>query len=271
MSSIHNIDVVVVNYNAGDVLQQCLSTLLNGADSVVNAVVVDNHSTDDSLAPLRSQPFVQQIKLIENSYNAGFAQGCNQGAAMGDATFLAFINPDCFISQAQIQSLVELLNRNEKGGMIGCRVLNTDGTLQAASRRRLPTFWRILFQLTRLSRLPGIKGVTINDTAAVEGDLSVEAVNGACMVIRRRCFEAINGFDESFPLHFEDLDLFVRLKAAGHDIIYTDSVTVTHLKGHSSKDSEQVSQWKRQGLLRYLKKHRPRWEYRVTKWLLGAK
>ncbi|MCX7552650.1 glycosyltransferase family 2 protein [Marinicella sp. S1101] len=267
----HNIDVVVVNYNAGDVLQQCLSKLVKGIDSGINVVVVDNHSTDDSLVRLKKQSFAKQLKLIENLQNSGFAKGCNQGAAAGEGEFLAFINPDCFISHEQLQSMVAELSRNQQAAMIGCRVLNTDGTLQAASRRRLPTFWRILFQLTRLSHIPGVKGVTINSPAAVDGVLQVEAVNGACMVVRRRSFDAIDGFDESFPLHFEDLDLFARLKAVGHDIIYIDSVAVTHLKGHSSKNTREVSQWKRQGLLRYLKKHRPRWEYQVTKWLLGAK
>jgi GT2 family glycosyltransferase len=260
------LDVVIVNYNSGQMLEQCLSHLYSMPGIGINVSIIDNNSTDDSLLCLKSKD--QTISVIKNSANIGFSSACNQGVESGQAAQIAFVNPDCFINSQQLEQLSNQLAQHDGAALIGCRVLNDDGSLQAASRRRLPTFWRIIWHLTGFYRWPMFKGINIDDDGKFEVVQKVEAVNGACYLVKRTVFEQLNGFDEAYPLHFEDLDLFARIQAEHFNIIYDSSVEVKHLKGQSKQDSQQIKAWKKQGLLRYLAKHRPQWEYRAVKFWL---
>ncbi|WP_223787056.1 glycosyltransferase family 2 protein [Marinicella meishanensis] len=256
------IDVVVVSHNSGAVLQDCLAALLQPAAAAIRICLVDNASTDDSRALI---PNDERITVINNTQNLGFATACNQGAQTGQAPTVAFINPDCFIQAQQLQQLSTTLDATPGAVLVGCQVLNQDGSLQPASRRRLPTLWRVLCHITGLSRLPGFRGINIRETAPPQQAQPVEAVNGACFVVQRAAFEAIGGFDEGFPLHFEDLDLFVRLQQNQGQLWYEPAVAVTHLQGHSEQRSAVIKAWKKQGLRRYFRKHRPRWEHALIK------
>ncbi len=271
MNSAKALDVVVVNYNAGDALKQCLSMFTSAGEEVFQTVVVDNNSTDDSLADIEKSNAFSQLTVVRNPTNVGFAKACNQGAELGEADCLAFVNPDCFVSSQQLQELSNTLLNHKAAALIGCRVMNEDGSIQAATRRRLPTFWRIFFHMTKLSKVPGLRGININDDGLFAEVQNVEAVNGACVVIKRQHFEQLGGYDEGFPLHFEDLDLFARIKAQDLDVLYAPNIEVKHLKGQSSVDTKQVTAWKRRGLLRYLLKHRPHWEYQIARFILGSK
>jgi GT2 family glycosyltransferase len=261
-------DVVIVNHNSGSALRRCLQTLWQDAANQFNVVLVDNASTDESLQNL---PDSEQIKLILNTENVGFARACNQGLGAGRSQWVVFLNPDCFATSSDITALCNELEQHPQAAMIGCRVLNEDGTLQAASRRRLPGFWRIVMHLSGLSRWPMFTGINIAQKDRLDGVIEVEAINGALMLGRRSELEALGGFDEQYPLHFEDLDLFARILSAGKTVLYDDRVAVTHLKGHSKQDSQRIKLWKRQGLCRYLQKHRPAWEARLVSWMLGVK
>ncbi|MFC3193142.1 glycosyltransferase family 2 protein [Marinicella sediminis] len=261
-------DVVIVNHNSGQALQQCLQGLLNAGSPDVQLILVDNASSDDSLDRL---PSSANIRLIRNSQNVGFAKACNQGLNSGQADCVVFLNPDCFTSVAQLEQLRQQLWKHPEAVLIGCRVLNEDGSMQAASRRRLPTFWRIVWQLTGCSRFRLFKGINIRDDGRFKQTIEVEAINGALMMGRREKLEQLGGFDEQYPLHFEDLDLFARVAKASKTILYDPSVEVIHLKGHSRQDSGLIKRWKRQGLKRFMQLHRPAWEARLVNWLTGSK
>lgn len=263
------VDVVVVNYNSGDALQNCLAQLLQPLTAALRVWVIDNDSTDTSLAD--AEVWKDQFGLIKQNENTGFSRACNLGASQGQAAVVAFVNPDCFVRAEQLQQLANTLMSHEKAALIGCRVLNQDGSLQAASRRRLPTFWRVFCHQTGLSRWPGFKGINIKDQGQFSQPQLVTAVNGACMLVKRQVFTALGGFDENYPLHFEDLDLFTRIGQAGQQVIYEPAVEVEHLHGHSKQVPAQIKKWKKQGLLRYFKLYRPAWEHWVLRLILGSK
>ncbi len=258
-----SLDVVVVNYNSGDTLKQCLEYLLeNQQHQPMDVFVVDNASQDQSIEAIK--PFESQVKLVQNTHNKGFASACNQGAALGQSGHIAFVNPDCFVTCLQLHELANDLKMQSNAALVGCRVLNTDGSLQAASRRRLPTFWRVVFHVTGLARFPFFKGINIKESGIFDDVIEVEAVNGACYVVNRADFEQIGGFDEGFPLHFEDLDLFSRLLKQKKSILYRSNIEVKHLHGESKQDASQIKIWKKQGLQRYFEKHRPTWESKLV-------
>lgn len=270
MNQASSIDVVVVNYNSGKALEVCINSLISSENSNLKVWVVDNHSVDDSLVFLENHSS-KQVELISNNENIGFARACNQAASLGKSEIIAFVNPDCFVTESQLMHLSSWLSSSETLALMGCRVLNEDGSIQAATRRRLPTLWRVIFHLTKLCYLPLFKGINIKDNNYYARPIDVEAVNGACFLIKRHCFELIDGFDETYQLHFEDLDLFARLSEQGFHLQYDSSISVTHWHGHSAQDPAVIKNWKRQGLLRYFKKHRPRWESRLVSWLIGPK
>lgn len=265
------LDVVIVNYNSGSLLKKCIEGLLDNEKIKINVFIVDNNSSDQSIGSLKEGQYLKKVGIIQNSSNLGYAKACNQGAKQGRGKLIAFINTDCFIQTCQLFKLISSLHDNKYAALIGCRVINQDGTLQAASRRRLPSFWRIIFHLSKLDRWPLFKGINIKDDGLFDEIQTVEAVNGACWVIKRKHFEFIDGFDEGFPLHFEDLDVFARLKSEGFSVLYDSQVQVVHIKGASSKNEGQIKKWKQQGLLRYFSKHRPKWEHKAAQFILGPK
>ncbi len=267
------LDVVVVNYNSGSALAQCIQTITQFEMLNLNVVVIDNHSSDQSMTALEDMIKSNgwNVNTLYNNSNLGFAKACNQGASTGQTDYIAFINPDCFINGQQLLHLKQRLSENTQAGLIGCRVLNPDMTLQAASRRRLPTFWRIVFHLTGLSRLPFFTGIHIKDQGLFDSVVTVEAVNGACLMVKRTAFQQVGGYDENYPLHFEDLDLFATLQCNNKAVLYDSSVQVVHLHGHSDQQVAQVKAWKRRGLLLFMQKHRPKWEYKISRFFLGLK
>lgn len=248
------VDVVVVNYNAGDCLLDLLKPL-HGQDHI-HITLVDNASTDDSQN--KAKQWVE--KLIQNKTNKGFATACNQGASHGSAPVIFFVNPDCLLPMAGLDAMTEQLLGSE-AALLGSHVVNFDGSIQRGTWRRLPTLWRVVVTQLGLERL-GLKGINLKHAAQPP-----EAVNGACYAIKREAFESIAGFDDAYPLHFEDLDLFARLQKSGRSLACAEEIKVKHIKGHSSTDQQQVAAWKKQGLLRYFQSHRPRWEYAVIRLL----
>lgn len=251
-----NLDLVIVNYNSGEALAQCLDHCLSQSTQTLklNATVIDNASNDQSWQAAASHP---QVRLIKNQHNQGYAAACNQAANLTQSELLAFINPDCFIQAEDLSKLAQHLQQQTNGGIISCRINNPDGSLQRANRRRLPTFGRVLATYLKLEKLPLIHGINITDRQPPLQPLTVEACSGAFFIIKRKLFEKIGGFDTDYPLHFEDLDLFKKVNDDGCHITYYPTITATHLKGHSKQNHKLIKSWKKQGLCRYFKKHRP--------------
>ncbi len=249
-----SVDVVVVNYNAGECLPALLAPWQGHPN--IKVTLVDNASEDGSQKKAEKQVH----HLIQNSKNKGFATACNQGAAHGTADVLFFVNPDCLLPVDVLQEMADRLLQS-KAALMGCCVVNLDGSLQRGTWRRLPTLWRVLVTMSGLERL-GIRGINLSKPPSMP-----EAVNGACYAIKRQVFESVGGFDPEYPLHFEDLDLFARLVQAGHRLACANDIQVKHIKGHSSTDTKQVAIWKKQGLLRFFERHRPRWEVAIIRFL----
>lgn len=252
-----SIQCVVVNYNAGDHLSACVGDLL-AQDMPGKVVVVDNGSTDTSLDGLR-QSGTKDLEIIRNRINRGFGAACNQGAAGATSAYLAFINPDCRLDTAALGALARTLESAPQSAIAGAWVSNAIGAGQRGTQRMLPTPRRALMTFTGLDhwmhRWPGLAGVNLKGDkpdAAVE----VEAVNGACFMIRRASFEQLHGFDEAYFLHCEDLDLFKRARDAGFRILLVPDANALHVGGVSSASAPFKSHWhKHVSMARYWRKH----------------
>lgn len=270
------VDVLVVNYNAGDWLARSLASIRpEGADDP-KLIVVDNGSTDGSLAAVRSwagdaaaAPGVDRPLTIDSvGRNTGFAAGVNRAAGHASREFLLILNPDCLIAPATLARLVDELDRHPRAALVSGKVLDGNGHEQRGSRRRLPTPSRVLNEMLPL----GGEGMDVTGTPAPREAIEVEAVSGACMLVRRDAFVDVDGMDERYPLHFEDLDLFARLIRGGRTLRWVPDAEIVHAGGRSSSHRPVAVLWaKHRGLWRYLGRHCaeqwPRWQRPL--WLLA--
>ena len=226
------IDVIIVNWNAGQQLLECVqSVIANGAGLVAKIIVVDNDSHDGSELPFLA---MAEVHLIRAGANLGFGKACNLGAANSTADFLLFLNPDAQIGPKTLSRVDAFMQSDaaKKVGIVGVQLL--EGSQHVArSCSRFPT------PLSMISRASGIDLVFPRlGSAMAEWDhkttREVDHVIGAFYLIRRACFERAGGFDERFFVYIEDLDLSFRAKMSGWKTIYLADVQAFHAGGGTS-------------------------------------
>jgi N-acetylglucosaminyl-diphospho-decaprenol L-rhamnosyltransferase len=241
VTSAADMDVVIVSWNTREHLARCLGALEAGTAGVaLNVIVVDNASTDGSPAMVTEK--FPPVRLIANADNLGFGRACNVGARAGRARAVLILNSDCEPAPGAIAAMLAALDADPALGGVFCRLLNSDGTLQPSVHRRLPTPWAhlgdVFFRSSlryALYRTPALKRWLLAPTARRHATAHEVAWGGAaCMLVRRSAFEAVGGFDETFFMYCEDLDLCARLGAAGHRLRYLPQAVVVHAWGAST-------------------------------------
>ena len=243
---IPRVSVVIVCHNSGPLLRHAIDSVLGQSlEGDLELMLADNASGEGQLDEL---PADSRLRLLLNPDNRGFGAACNQAAAIARGRFMLLLNPDC---QLPSDALSRLLSLREAEGVdvLGARLLNADGSLQAASYRRDPRPLRAIRQAF---------GASAGDLAIkADGDVTdVEAISGALMLMETSRFRELGGFDEGFRLHVEDLDLCRRAREAGLRVAVANRVEVTHAKGASSKARPVWVEWqKHRGMWRYFRKH----------------
>ncbi len=253
-----DITVIVVNYNAGHFLKTCLHSVLPQVNQVV---VVDNASADKSIAEcMKCFQQEKKVQFILNKGNLGFASACNIGLKEVTGTHVLFLNPDCYLEKDTVASLMKQLLVDETVGMVGGRLVNTDGTEQAGGRRAIPTPWRAFtraFGLYKLSsRWPRLFfDYNLHEQALPLKPVAVEAISGACMLVSTEAISDVGLWDEQYFLHCEDLDWCMRFRQKGWKIMFAPSVQITHALGVCSKARPVFVEWhKHKGMIRFYRK-----------------
>ncbi|WP_210208140.1 glycosyltransferase family 2 protein [Rhodoplanes roseus] len=251
-------DVIVVNYNAGGFLRDTIDAVLASC-AVARVVVVDNGSTDDSLAGLPRSGPGSRLDVIRNAVNLGFATACNVGLGHASADFVLLLNPDCRPMPGAIERLIAVLIEHPDAGMSGPLLLNPDGSEQAGGRRAVPTPWRSLVRtlgLARFSRVvPAFTDYGLHREPLPAQPIAVEAISGACMMVRRDALRRVGLMDERYFLHCEDLDWCMRFRRGGFPILFTPEARVVHQKGVSSRSRPIATEWhKHRGMVLFYRK-----------------
>ncbi len=243
-------DVVVVNYNGGDFLKRCAESVFS-SNTPLALIIVDNASVDDSLASLSSlSRGGHHCEIIENSENLGFSKAVNLGANAGSSPYVLLLNPDCEIHPHTVSNLIHEAEKYDDLGIMGALVFNEDGTEQRGCRRLEPTFTRSMVTALRLGRY--FKSVNLQNEPLPAEAMSLDAVSGSAMLIKRDVFEALGGMDEGYFLHVEDLDICRRVREFGKKVYFTPKVSLFHHHGASSHAVPYSTEWhKHQGMLRY--------------------
>lgn len=260
------VTAVIVNYNSGRWLARCIDNLRGRGGRLPPVVVIDNASSDGSIELMPEQ---DNLVVRRARRNLGFGRGVNQALRCVNTEYLLIINPDCLIVPDALEQLILDLDQHPDAAMVSGRVFDMRGVEQRGSRRSLPTRRQVIAEVWPFSRGNGIDH---SHEAVPDGPTDVEAVSGACMLARRCALDQIGGFDSDFYLHFEDLDVMARLRAAGWRIRLLPAVFIAHAGGISSRRRPLQVMWaKHRSLWRYLNKHCSEdwsWPSRTVWWLL---
>jgi GT2 family glycosyltransferase len=234
-----DLSIIIVNYNVKEFVKNLLSSIDKATRNLKHEVIiVDNNSTDGSVAELKSD-FPQHL-IIENKENVGFGKANNQALEIAKGKLLLLINPDTIVREDTFDKLIHFFNSHPEAGMAGCKVLNPDGTLQLACRRSYPTPWVSFCKAAGLSTLfPNSRiFAKYNLTYLPEDEINeVDAISGAFMMFRKEVYEKIGGFDPQFFMYGEDLDLCYRTQQAGFKVYYVPDTEIIHYKGESTRRS----------------------------------
>ena len=252
--------VVVINFNAGDALLRAVASVLSTREPLV-LVVADNDSTDGSCEKLRSlYARNQRLELVENHQNLGFARAVNACGLKAKEPYLLILNPDCELYPGALAALRQALEQDPQAALAAPRVVDRQDQVLRGTVRRFPDPWKAVMSATGLSvigkLIPKFKGVESGPEAVPEETTRVDAVSGACILVRTAVFQQVGGFDEGFAMHFEDLDLMYRLRKLGWYSLYVPAARAFHQPGTSSKSRPWwVHRQKHLGMQRYFHKH----------------
>ena len=250
--------MVIVNYNAGSLLAECVGSALSQVDEVL---VVDNASRDASMNDCeRLHPTDPRLTLIRNNTNLGFAAACNIGYLQAKGDYILFLNPDCFLEPMAVANLLTALQADNSVGMVGGLLMNLDGTEQGGGRRTIPTPWRSFVRAFGLNRFEKrwprlFFDFHLHRQALPQHPIDVEAISGACMLVKRQVVDGVGLWDDGYFLHCEDLDWCMRFRLAGWKILFVPSAHIRHALGVSSRSRPIFVEWhKHKGMMRFYRK-----------------
>ncbi len=254
-SGLEPVSIVVVNYNAGLLLAECVASCLAQAQQVV---VVDNASSDGSSEVLAEQfPGESRLKVVRSDRNLGFAAGCNLGVASTTSKHVLFLNPDCVLGSDSLRRMVQVLEANPEASMVGGLLTDPDGTEQGGGRRAVPTPWRSFVRAFGLNRFADrwprlFFDFHLHKQPFPDAPLEVEAISGALMLVRREAMADVGPLDEGYFLHCEDLDWCMRFRKKGWKILFVPDAPVVHYQGTCSRSRPIFVEWhKHKGMMRF--------------------
>lgn len=221
-------------------MEQCLCSVFRALDNLKGEVfVVDNNSSDGSVAYL--SPLFPSVNFIENDTNVGFAKACNQPLNIVSGRYVLYLNPDTIVTENSLSRCIAFLNAHTSTGLVGCRMIDGSGQFLPESKRSFPSVSAAFFKLSGLSNLFPSSAI-LNRYALgsypQNEDCAVDVLCGAFMMGSTEKIRALNGFDESFFMYGEDIDLCYRMVQAGNKNYYLGTVTIVHFKGESAQQQK---------------------------------
>ncbi len=268
-----DVSIVIVSFNTKELLARCLSSVPAAiGPRTYEIIVVDNGSADGTQA-LMAKDF-PELPFIQNSENVGFGRANNIGVEVSRASLVLFLNSDCELGPGALSMMVEVLEKDSCIGVLSCRLLNPDGSLQPSVHRSCPSPWMSLGDLFGISSLrfalyrrPALHPWLLRTTIRLHRQArDVAWCGGACALVRRKAFEAVNGFDEAFFMYYEDIDLCKRIGEAGYRLRYLPEPFAIHHWGKSAsrEPSRMLYEGYRSRIL-YFEKHFPGWGGRMAR------
>jgi GT2 family glycosyltransferase len=230
---IMDLSIIMINYNTKKMTEQAVTSVFQCCPKIDFEIIIVDNSSDETQRYNLKQNGVRIFNHIENR---GFGNACNFGAKNAGGRYLLFLNSDTIMHKGTLEQCVSYLDHHNRAGAIGERTLLGNGTLDHACKRGFPTPASSFYYFMRLdirhpeNRKFGAYRQTFLDECSVG---EVDAVAGSFLMMPSKIFQEIGGFDESFFMYGEDLDLCFRIKEKCYQVIYYGKASITHLKGQS--------------------------------------
>lgn len=251
------LSVIILNYNVCFFLEQCVASVqeaLTNIDSEI--IVVDNDSSDDSCVMIKSR--FPNVKLINNNSNLGFPKGNNIGVAQAKGDYICILNPDTVVAEDTFDRILAFAEKQENLGIVGCKLIDGSGNFLPESKRGTPTPFVALTKIFSLYKLfPNwelfnryyAQHLSENETG------KVDIIVGAFMIMKRKLYNGIGGFDENCFMYSDDIDLSFMALKSGKINYYFHETSVIHYKGESTvKDGLYMKRF-REAMQFFYKKH----------------
>ena len=211
--------VVTVTHHSAALIENCLRSVARAAQ----VIVVDNASDDGTPDVVRRA--LPSARLIENRIGRGFGNGCNQGLELVEAEFALLLGPDSTIDNASVAALVEAADTWPEAGLLGPAIIAPDGHVELSH------------DIGFFERVHG--GKRMDAQLLPEGPLCADHLSGAVLLVRMSALREVGFFDRNIFLYYEDDDLCLRMRKAGHTLVLVPAARATHIGGGSSRPSRQ--------------------------------
>lgn len=220
------VSIIIVSYNNPHILLNTITTIKEKIKSATfEIIVIDNASTEDNVKLIKQK--FPDIGLIQNTQNMGFAFACNQGARVSDGEYLLFVNSDILFNNDPLPDILQTYKLFTKVGIIGCRLLNEDGSIQT-SHYSNPTLIKRFLDLSGLKKI----FIKIRPDILVSKYTKVDIIKGAFLFVKKNYFFELSGFDENYFMYVEDVDLSYRSQKRGMYNYLVNTESIVHLGWH---------------------------------------
>lgn len=257
-----DLSILIINWKSANYLKPCLASIFRETQGIeFEVIVVDNASYDGS-AELVKREF-PQVTFIQSDENLGFIRGNNLAYRHATGRNLLLLNPDTEIIGGAIPVLSACLDSLPRAGVVGCRQVNADRSIQINCIQPFPTILNQVLDTDYLrrrfpnSRLWDMKPLFDLQTAVAEVDM----VCGACLMVKRQVFEEVGLLSLDYLMYCDDMDLCYKVKKAGCKVYFTNQAAVIHYGGKSAASLKQSLSdvWLRDSQHKFLAKSRGRW------------
>lgn len=245
------VEVVVPTWNTREITRECLESLAGESERCAGVVVVDNASSDGT-AQMITDRFAG-TRIVRNEENLGFAAAANRGVRETHAPYVLVLNSDARLEPDALEALCRVLDQDDQVGLAGAEIRDPGGSFQA-SHAPFPTLLGELLILSGAGRLLFGPWYPSRGPSSEATAVMADYVSGACLLLRRSAFDEVGGFDESFFLYAEEVDLCRRLRDAGWRIAHVPGAKVRHRGGASSEKAQREAALYR-GRVLYFRKH----------------
>lgn len=253
------ISVIMVSFMTGPALLEAIAAVVADPE-IFELIIVDNGNTvaaRETVSELLTQH--DRIRLLQGHGNIGFAKGCNYGATLARGSHFLFLNPDAVIPIGTAMMLAQCAEEQDTLTLVGGRLKDVNGNEQRGSRREELTPWSALVSFTPLHKLPGLRSLHRENDPLPDHPIEVPVLSGACMLMSRRAFDEVGGFNEDYFLHVEDIELCRRVRRAGGTVMFHPKANILHYGSTSQARRQDVEFNKFRGFFRYFLDYSEAW------------
>ncbi|TRZ53920.1 glycosyltransferase family 2 protein [bacterium] len=263
-----DLSIIIVSFNTKDVLTHCINSVVKFTKGIdYEIIVVDNGSKDGSFERIKElEKKYPQVSLIDAKTNIGFGKANNLGSKKAKGEYLLFLNSDTLIFDNAIRESLDNLKKIPGAGIYTCKLLNTNKTTQA-SGGHLPTLGNVFAWQFFIDDLPLIGRLIPSfhpQLASYDRDRQMDWVTGAFMIIPKKVFDEVGGFDENIFMYTEEMELCFRINKLGYSTVYQNSPSIIHLGGASGGSVLAIT-GEVKNMLYFWKKHKPVWQLPLIK------